>query len=178
MREAIVVMPDCFTRYGGSQYLNSSATGRYEDHLVRELVPSGRPHVRTMADPGARAVVGKSSGGYGALVLAMRHPDVFGLVASHSGDCYFEYCYLPDFPKCLDVLARHGGSAERFLRAWVRPEARRRRPLRGGEHDRHGRVLLAEPPRAARHRPPVRPRTGELRRRCGDAGWRGTRSTW
>src|SRR6185436_18257101 len=39
MGEAIVVMPDCFTRLGGSQYVNSSATGRYEDHVVRELVP-------------------------------------------------------------------------------------------------------------------------------------------
>src|SRR5262245_22834077 len=35
--EMILVMPDCFTRYGGSQYLDSSATGRYETHLVREL---------------------------------------------------------------------------------------------------------------------------------------------
>jgi enterochelin esterase family protein len=120
MREAIVVMPDGFTRYGGSQYLNSSATGRYEDHLVREVVPWVDARFRTIPDPGARALVGKSSGGFGALVQAMRHPDVWGLVATHSGDCYFPYCYLPDFPKCLDVLARHGGSAERFLRAWAR----------------------------------------------------------
>src|SRR5262245_47109830 len=37
--EMILVMPDCFTRYGGSQYVNSTATGRYQDHVVRELVP-------------------------------------------------------------------------------------------------------------------------------------------
>src|SRR4030088_254591 len=35
----IVVMPDCFTAYGGSQYLNSSAVGNYNDYLVQELVP-------------------------------------------------------------------------------------------------------------------------------------------
>ena len=33
----IVAMPDCMTRFGGSQYLNSSATGRYEDHLLKEI---------------------------------------------------------------------------------------------------------------------------------------------
>src|SRR5262249_57418048 len=36
---AILVMPDCFTRYGGSQYLDSSATGSYETHLLEELIP-------------------------------------------------------------------------------------------------------------------------------------------
>jgi len=120
MAEAIIVMPDGFTRYGGSQYLNSSATGRYEDHLVREVTPWVDRRYRTIPEPEARAIAGKSSGGYGALVQAMRHPDVWGLVACHSGDMYFPYCYLPDFPKCLDVLARHGGSVERFLRAWRR----------------------------------------------------------
>jgi hypothetical protein len=39
MPPAIVVLPDCFTRFGGSQYVNSSATGRYEDYLTQELVP-------------------------------------------------------------------------------------------------------------------------------------------
>jgi enterochelin esterase family protein len=120
MTEAIIVMPDGFTRYGGSQYLNSSATGRYEDHLVRELVPWVDRRYRTIPTPEARAIAGKSSGGYGALVQAMRHPDVWALVACHSGDMYFPYCYLPDFPKCLDVLVRHGGTVERFLRAWQR----------------------------------------------------------
>ena len=36
---AIFVLPDCFTRYGGSQYLNSTAIGRYEDYLIEEIVP-------------------------------------------------------------------------------------------------------------------------------------------
>ncbi len=120
MREAIVVMPDCFTRYGGSQYLNSSATGRYEDHIVKELVPFIDRRFRSN---GRRAVLGKSSGGYGAMVLGMRHPDVFSALACHSGDMYFEYCYLPDFPKALDVLHRYGGAAQ-FLRAWAKMHKR------------------------------------------------------
>jgi enterochelin esterase family protein len=103
----IVVMPDCFTRYGGSQYLNSSATGRYEDHLIDELVPFIDEHYRSRAEAGYRAVAGKSSGGYGALVQGMRHPEVFGAVACHSGDMYFDYAYKPDFIKFLDATTRH-----------------------------------------------------------------------
>jgi enterochelin esterase family protein len=113
----ILVMPDCFTRLGGSQYINSTATGRYEDHLVEEVVPFVDAHFRTVAERGARAVMGKSSGGYGALVHAMRHADVFGLAASHSGDCFFEYCYLPDFPKTFRaVKGDPAGFIERFWR--------------------------------------------------------------
>jgi enterochelin esterase family protein len=114
MGEAIVVMPDCFTRLGGSQYLNSTATGRYEDHVVRELVPYVDARYRTNR---RRAVLGKSSGGYGAMVLGMRHPDVFQALACHSGDMYFEYCYQPDFPKAIDLLRKHGG-VSKFLKAW------------------------------------------------------------
>ncbi len=102
----IIVMPDCFTRYGGSQYLNSGATGRYEDHLTDELVPFIDRRYRTLAEAGYRAIAGKSSGGYGALVQAMRHPDIFGALACHSGDMYFEYSYKPDFIKFLNATAR------------------------------------------------------------------------
>ncbi len=116
--ESIVVFPDCFTDYGGSQYLNSSATGRYEDHLIDELVPFVDQRYRTLPGAATRAVMGKSSGGYGALVMGMRHPDVFRAVCCTSGDMYFLYCYLPDFPKTLDTFRRHGGSAASFVAAW------------------------------------------------------------
>lgn len=98
IRPMIVVMPDCFTRYGGSQYINSSATGNYEDYLTKEIVLRVDSELRTIAECGSRAVMGKSSGGYGALIMGMRHSDTFGLVASISGDAYFEYCYPGDFP--------------------------------------------------------------------------------
>jgi enterochelin esterase family protein len=111
----IVVMPDCFTRWGGSQYLNSSATGRYRDHIVRELVPHVDATFRT--SPAHRGVFGKSSGGYGALVLAARHPGIFAAAGCHSGDMGFEYCYLPDFPKFLRQVQRYGGVAG-FVRAF------------------------------------------------------------
>jgi len=115
--EVILVMPDCFTRYGGSQYLDSSATGRYEEHVTRELVRHVDTRYRTLASRDHRGVAGKSSGGYGALVLGMRHPDVFGAVASHSGDLYFEYCYRGDVPKFVTAI-QHGGGLERWLTAF------------------------------------------------------------
>jgi len=107
--EMILVMPDCFTRYGGSQYLNSTATGRYMDHIVDELVPFVDRTYRTLPGREHRAVVGKSSGGYGAWMLAMMHPDTFGAMGSHSGDCYFEYCYRPDIPKFVNAVQAAGG---------------------------------------------------------------------
>lgn len=119
MRECIVVMPDCHTRFGGSQYMDSSATGAYETHLVTELLPHVDRTYRTLAQREHRAVVGKSSGGYGALRLAMRHPEVFGAVGSHSGDMYFEYCYRPEVPKACDVIQRAGG-ARAFLEGFER----------------------------------------------------------
>jgi S-formylglutathione hydrolase FrmB len=116
-RGALLVLPDGMTRYGGSQYVNSRATGRYEDHVVDELVPWIDARYRTKAEARHRGVLGKSSGGYGALVLGMRHPDVFSAVASHSGDCLFEWGYAADFPKALDTLVKAGG-VEKFLAAF------------------------------------------------------------
>ena len=112
--EAILVMPDCFTRYGGSQYLNSTATGRYEDHLIDELVPHVDRTYRSLPGRDHRGIAGKSSGGYGALIQGMRHPDVFGAVASHSGDLYFDYCYRGDVPKFCSEVQRAGGLAPWF----------------------------------------------------------------
>jgi enterochelin esterase family protein len=112
--QMIVVLPDCLTRYGGSQYLDSSATGAYATHVVRELVPHVDARFRTLAGRGHRGVAGKSSGGYGALRLAMKHPDVFGALACHSGDMAFDYCYRGDVPRFASVVHAAGG-----LAAWL-----------------------------------------------------------
>lgn len=114
-REAILVIPDGFTAYGGSQYLNSAATGRYEDHVVVELVSFIEDKFAAMRGPEGRALFGSSSGGFGALTLGMRHPEVFGHVAAHSADLGFDACYATDFPKVCAALQKHGGSVERYL---------------------------------------------------------------
>jgi S-formylglutathione hydrolase FrmB len=109
MPPAIYVLPDCFTRYGGSQYLNSTAIGRYEDYVIDEIVPHIDRTYRTIAGPEGRGVFGKSSGGYGSIMLGMKHPDVFGAVACHSGDMAFNLAYRPDFPKFVNAIQKAGG---------------------------------------------------------------------
>jgi enterochelin esterase-like enzyme len=94
---AIVVFADAWTSHGGSQFLNSSGTGRYMDYLCDEVVPFVDAHYPTRADRAHRGLAGKSSGGYGAMVVPMLRPDVFGALASHAGDALFECCYLPEF---------------------------------------------------------------------------------
>ncbi len=108
---AILAMPDCFTHLGGSQYLNSPALGRYEDYVVEELVPFLDARYRTLADRAHRGVIGKSSGGYGAIMLGMRRAEIFGGVACHSGDMGFASCYRRDFAPSLRALRQAGGIA-------------------------------------------------------------------
>jgi len=108
----IAVFPDCFTSYGGSQYLNSTATGQYEDYLL-ELVRHVDATYRTRGD-GARGIMGHSSGGYGALVQAMHHPEIWSAVGCRSGDMGFDLCYARDFPAFCNVVGRAGG-VDRWL---------------------------------------------------------------
>jgi enterochelin esterase family protein len=113
--EAILVLPDCFTRYGGSQYVDSPAIGRYQSYLADEIVPFVDAHFRTIPRRDARAVVGKSSGGYGALVLAMQRPDVAAAVGAHAADGAFDISYLRELPASVITLEKRGGLAA-FLR--------------------------------------------------------------
>jgi hypothetical protein len=118
MQETIIVMPDCMTRYGGSQYVDSVATGNYETYLVDELIPCIDRTLCTLAAREHRALAGKSSGGFGALRLAMKHPGQFAAVACHSGDMGFELCYKPNFPAAAKILEQYQGSIANFLGAY------------------------------------------------------------
>lgn len=122
----VVPMPDCYTSLGGNQYVNSPSVGRYADYLIEELVPflSERFNVRKARE--GRALFGKSSGGYGALYLAMNYPETWGAAASHAGDVGFEWLFLPEFPKACSVI-NQAGDLGRFLQGfWTknRPEGR------------------------------------------------------
>jgi enterochelin esterase-like enzyme len=116
MPPVAVAFPDCFTRLGGNQYINSAAMGRWEDFLIDEMLPEVEERFGC-GGPGRRGVFGKSSGGYGAMVHAMRHADVWSAAASHSGDVGFELLFGVDFPRTLRILAGHGGSIEAFIRS-------------------------------------------------------------
>lgn len=115
--DAVIVFVDAWTSLGGSQFLNSTGTGRYMDYICDEVVPFVDGRYPTRAGREHRGIAGKSSGGYGAMVLAMLRPDVFGALASHAGDALFECCYVHEFAEAARGLRDHfDGSLERFRR--------------------------------------------------------------
>lgn len=114
MPPCVIAFPDCFTRLGGNQYINSAAMGRWDDFLLQEAVPFVE-EIYGCGGAGRRGVFGKSSGGYGAIVHALLHPDFWSAAACHSGDMAFELAYLPDFPRALRALAKEGNDIKRWL---------------------------------------------------------------
>ncbi|MBN1202356.1 MAG: esterase [Anaerolineae bacterium] len=105
----IVVLPDMWTRFGGSQFINSAGMGRYEDYLIDEIVPLVDTNYRTLASRDHRGVMGRSSGGFGAITQAMHHPEIFGAFACHSGDLYWEFACIPHLSKMHQHLEHYGG---------------------------------------------------------------------
>lgn len=106
---ALVVFVDAWTAYGGSQFVDSPGTGRYHSYLCEEVVRWVDEHYRTLRDPAHRAIMGHSSGGFGAMVTAMLRPDLFGALATHAGDALYEYLYLPEFAKAVRHLRKYDG---------------------------------------------------------------------
>jgi S-formylglutathione hydrolase FrmB len=79
--EFLIVTPEA----GATFYINShSGKARYEDFLVEEFLPAIEARYRTAAGRSNRGVGGVSMGGYGALHLAFRHPQLFAAVSAHS----------------------------------------------------------------------------------------------
>ena len=107
MGPTIMVFPDCFTAMGGNQYINSSAIGNYADYLTKELIPFVDHEFRTLASRAHRGCFGKSSGGYGSMIHAMKYPKYWGAIANHSGDAYFDFVYMNDWPRTLNELMKH-----------------------------------------------------------------------
>lgn len=80
MRSLILVMPDGENKYWGSWYTNSSVTGSWEDFIVQDLVEYIDSNYRTLSQTASRGIAGHSMGGYGAIKLAMKHPEVYSAV--------------------------------------------------------------------------------------------------
>ena len=79
---AIVVYVDAWTAYGGSQFVDSPGTGKYHSYLCDEVVPWVDARYRTIPDRNLRAIMGKSSGGFGSMITPMLRPDLFGALAT------------------------------------------------------------------------------------------------
>jgi S-formylglutathione hydrolase FrmB len=86
-REMIVVTPDAYTRFQGSMYSNSATTGNWEDFVAKELVAYIDSHYRTISKKESRGLCGHSMGGYGALRIGKKNPDVFSTVYLLSPCC-------------------------------------------------------------------------------------------
>jgi S-formylglutathione hydrolase FrmB len=124
------VFPDGFTALGGTQWTNAPAVGRYQDYLADDVVAFVDRTFGTDPRPAARAAVGRSSGGYGALALGRDRPDVFTHLGCHAPDACFEYCYLPDLPRAAAALV--GTDPASWLAA-LKARARETR-LSGADH--------------------------------------------
>lgn len=115
MPPALFVVVDGFTRLGGSQYVNSVHNGDYETYVIRDVVGHVDGAYRTIAAEGGRAVLGKSSGGFGSLYLSMQYPGTFCAFASHSGDSYFAYAQPRGFVDAHRTLEKHGWNIASFV---------------------------------------------------------------
>jgi hypothetical protein len=162
--DAIVVFADTWTSFGGSQFLDSSSTGRYQSYLCDEVVPFIDERYPTAADREHRGITGKSSGGYGSMVVPMMRPDVFSALASHAGDALFEACYAPEFPRVARALRDHFEGSyevflERFAAADPKPYERYGRPM---EHYGYAACYSPDPEQPGRALMPFDVATGRL----------------
>jgi S-formylglutathione hydrolase FrmB len=86
-REMIIVVPNCMNGYGGCMYSNSPTTGNWEDYIADELVAYMDKSYRTIANRNGRGISGQSMGGYGALRIGMKRPDVYSAMWAMAPCC-------------------------------------------------------------------------------------------
>jgi S-formylglutathione hydrolase FrmB len=108
-REMILVMPNAYTAFAGSMYSSSVTTGDWETFVADELVAHIDRHYRTIPERPARGLAGHSMGGYGALRIGMKRPDVFSRLYVMS-------------PCCMEPRTEGGGAAMQQLEAITRLE--------------------------------------------------------
>ncbi len=113
----IAVLPDCMTYLGGSQFVDSPAIGAYATHLMRELVPFVGQNVSWN---GKLGLTGRSSGGYGALRLAMEYPEQVQAIACHAGDMGFETAFVGELTAALMPLHKAGSPLAFLADFWTR----------------------------------------------------------
>ena len=113
--ELIVVLPDA----GASWFCNDPRPGglAWEDHLAREVVACVDRRFPTLASRAGRGLGGFSMGGYGAMMLALKHPDRFSAVCTQAGSFLFGHAFRPDRPErsaFMQAVAPPGGPYDLF----------------------------------------------------------------
>lgn len=99
--KAAYVLVDAWTAFGGSQFINSSAVGMYEDYIVKELYTETQ---KVFGTDMPVAICGHSSGGYGAIWLATKFPKLFPYMMALAPDSFFEINYLKDMYQAANFL--------------------------------------------------------------------------
>ena len=100
----IIVLPDTMTKFGGNQFVDSSAIGDYETYITRDLMK----YIKSKYGDRDIFLFGKSSGGFGSISLALGHPEIYNGFIDISGDSYFPYCYMPDFSTAYMEIRESG----------------------------------------------------------------------
>jgi len=90
-----IAVVDCRSRYGGSQYLNSTGTGPYADYIVNEILPALDAKYTSQKDGTSPIIAGHSSGGYGALLMGINQHEKFAAVVALSPDSNFDVTHKP-----------------------------------------------------------------------------------
>ncbi len=101
IRPFIMVVPDQKTTYDGSFYSNSGLFGNWEDFTAFDLVDYMDTTYRTLPERESRGITGHSMGGYGALKIAMHHPEIFSAVYALS-------------PGALTIVREYGPNSNTF----------------------------------------------------------------
>ena len=83
----IFVLPNGRNAYLSSYFTNSKTAGNWEDYVIRDLVPDIDRRYRTLKNARSRGITGYSKGGFVALRMAMRYPDVFSSAYAISPCC-------------------------------------------------------------------------------------------
>ena len=90
-REMIIVVPNAYNTFQGSMYSTSLTIGDWEGFITRDLVSYIDSHYRTIPRKESRGLAGHSMGGYGAMRIGMKYPEVFSSIYLLSPCCMWPY---------------------------------------------------------------------------------------
>lgn len=107
--EALYVFVDALTFWGGSQFINSSGTGQYQDYILKELVSAVKENYRVSDSADKWCIFGGSSGGYGALRMVSQFPQIFSTAVAIAPDSFFNMSLLPEIYRALPLIKKKGG---------------------------------------------------------------------
>jgi enterochelin esterase-like enzyme len=133
VKEMIFVVASGANKLQGSFFVNSPVTGNWEDYIVRDVVSYVDSHFRTLPQADSRGITGHSMGGFGALNIAMHHPEVFGAVYSMSPGLFDEKGLEESFMFSNETMIRAFISYQKDLESLPLEEAQNKMFINSSE---------------------------------------------